>query len=249
MTVIWTGPFSTAPIPVAQRFNGLSNIDSAAATLEARYRDGDPASSAVWTELYGNLNYQLARDRAPIWQDVFINGAAGSDPPRCNIGNVYGSTDAVYTFIGPITLHANAVRGESHPPQLWARVAARLDDGQQSQGEVRLYSVRSLNLCYKDWAMYTGSTPSSDTYCRWVLPVGQTTWPVSPGWVIPTGEATGWKTIVRPVCTEHVIDPPRVDAQPGTTEWETYLVLCGWGDTINGPLVRAIEVWEEEPGA
>lgn len=239
MAVIWTGPWSTADVPAGQRFTGWSNHTTGNTTFKNRYRDGDPVSAAMWRELAGNLNYNYAQSRRLIWEDSFIGtGVASADPTKVNIGNDWTARAAIYAVAGPFVMTPNAIRGDEEPPRLVCRVRARRNGGAASLG-VRIYSVSTFNSFLGGWAQVDGAS-SGPTRAAWTI--ASNSYPGSPGW---SAEAT----ITAPKYARQIWSHPLAAGLPDVEVMATYLAIAGIGDTVNGPLVAAVQVWEEAPGA
>lgn len=235
----WTGPWSTADIPAGQRFTGWSNHTTGNTTFKNRYRDGDPVSAAMWRELSGNLNYNYAQSRRLIWEDSFIgSGVTATDPTKVNIANDWTARAAIYAVAGPFIATPNVLRGDWTPPQMICRVRARRNGG-ASNLTVRIYSVTSFGAVLGGWQFVSGASAAADR-ASWTI--ASNSYPGSPGW---SAEAT----ITAPKTTRVTLEHPNAAGLPDVDALLTWLVIAGIGDNVNGPLVAAVQVWEEAPGA
>ncbi len=238
MTIRWTGPFNDAGLPAGQRIAGWSEHTSAADTLKARYRDGDPASAFIWREMWGNQNFQYATSARTVWVDEFVEKTYGAvDPTKCNTSNLYAMA-AVYAVTPPLILLPNALRGDVTPPRLRVKVRARRSAGAGSC-IVRVYASRSNAQGLSAFPDYAQAAPVSE-YVSWTL--ASNTYPADPGW-------SSELIITRPGVEYEDLTFPAAAVLGDVRVMQTTLVLAGWGDGAgNGPFVAAIQVREEAPG-
>jgi len=216
----------------------------AAGVLKDRHRDGDPVSGAQWRENYGNLAYHYDQGRRVLWDDVFVTGA-GTDPTKHNDNHDWSNIECIYALTPAIELTPNYVRGRLRPPELYAKVRAKVGPGLETPtAHVRLYAIPTLttllswNEIHDDPASWLALS-----YCQWDL--SSQFYPATPGWLSE-------EKIERAAFTEESLTypDPATGLPTDITVWMCHLVLCGLGDgTANsGAVIAAIQVWEEGPG-
>ena len=235
MTASYLGPYSGVTNGAA----GWANHCTGAGTFKPRYDDGDPVASLLWREFAGNVNFQLAQSAREVWTDAFVgSGAAATDPTYVNIATAW-DVAAVYAFTPAIIVTPNARRGPGHPPRLACRVRARTNGA--GTATVRVYSVAT----FAEVQAFDGTNTKRTTD----IAVTSATYPsdANEGF-LPTGGngnavsltlATSRLALVHPVYG--------ADLEVGMDVLVTHLILAGIGDAANGPLVAAIEVFEEAP--
>ena len=249
MTIRWTGPWNDTDLPVGQRISGWSESTTGGAagppatvTLKTRWRDGDPMSAFAWREMYGNVNYQYAQSRRVVWVDQFNEKATGSvDPTKVNNNATWGAMDSIYAVTPPLILTPNAMRGDYAPPQLQVKIRARRTAG-AANTYVRVYAVSSLAQI-SGWVDYATAAPSASRVQR---TIDDNAYKVLPGW---SDNPSAEQTIIKPEFAWNTYSFPNNDLGD-ITVMETMFVIAGIGDGAgNGPLVAAIQVREEVPGA
>lgn len=244
MSLVYTGPFSTASFPVGQRIAGWSNNATGAGTVFNRYRDGDPQSTFAWWELSGNLNYQLATSRRLICSCRF-NGPTSADPTKAHTAVDWDTRESLYTIIGPIELLPNVRRGIDNAPLLTVRVRARMVAG-AGAGAVRVYAVGREHDIRENW-VFTASRATG--YVNFAI--ASNTYPASPGFsaassltipLDPVNTYCGMQAWSHPSPIA-AIEEQQVDVLA------TYLAVAGVGDDTNGLYIAGLEIWEEAPAA
>lgn len=249
MTVLWTGAFSSTSLPAGQRITGWVEGTTGAGTLKNRYRDGDPAAAALWFEMYGNSNYQYAQSARTLWVDQFTPKAAGSvDPAKEYETADWTEMGAIYAVTPPLILLPNVRRGDVSPPRLRCRVSARRAAG-AADVKVRLYAAPTLAEGVDAWEAFSTAAPTAS---RVEWSIESNTYPADPGWnqTNPGTDATTEQTITAPGYSWASYAFPAAAGVRDIMVMETVLILAGYGDGAgNGPLIRAIQVREEAPGA
>ncbi len=243
MTIRWSGAFADAPIPAGQRITGWIEGPTGAGTLKTRYRDGDPAASALWMELYGNSNHQYAQSRRTVWVDQWTQKTAGSaDPAKRHDTADFTEMEAIYAITPPMILLPNVRRGDLAAPRLSVKIAARRSGGGDSF--VRVYAAPSLTEGVDSWGVYSTAAPTTQ-YVEWTI--NNTAWETDPGW---SNDPSDEQTITVPGFTWASYAFPEGADLRDVLVMETVFIVAGIGDGAgNGPLISAIQIREEAPGA
>lgn len=242
MAIGVSGPFSGLVNGLA----GWSNHATGAGAFKLRYDDGDPVASMIWREMAGNVNYQLGQSRRLVWGDSFIGTAVGStDPTYVNAGTDWGALAAIYAWTPALIVCSSARRGAGRPPRLHVRVRARKNGASASNAIVRVYSVATFSEVRDDWDGSNNPKRTSD------LTVSSTAYPLDAdeGW-LPAGGVGNALTLDLAVHRRNLVHPAfGADLEVGIEVMTTHLVVAGRGAGGPGPLVAAVEVWEEVPAA
>ena len=244
MTIRWNGPWSTTDITaVGQRYDGWSNMASGAGALKTRHDDGDPVSAAQWREMYGNLAYHYDQSRRMLWDDVFITGA-GTDPTKQATAADFDDIDSIYTLTPALELTPNYIRGRLLPPRLKCKVRAKrefeFEVPPEAHALVRIYAIPRLGTLLNWNLIHDGPAAwLAGSYCEFTITA--TGYPATPGW-------SSEETIEVPAFETGTLTFELNQQMTDVTVWTTHLVLCGIGVGCHGPLIAAVQVWEEGPG-